>query len=126
MVLFLQNNPEALLLETCAGLTGRQDPKEAMIREIEEETGYRITDLQQVYSAYSSAGSFTEKLFYYVAEYHEHQRQSAGGGLQEEQEELEVIEMPFHEAVAMLHAGKIEDVKTIVLLQYALLNKLLD
>ncbi len=126
VVVYMDKEPSGMLLETCAGLLEGGEPREVIIREIEEETGYHITQVQQVYVAYSSAGSLSEKLYYFIAEYNDGQKKSSGGGLEQEQEEVEVIEMPFDEAIALLNEGKIQDVKMIVLLQYAIIHKLFD
>ncbi len=114
-----------MLLETCAGLLDNENPKEGMLREIEEETGYRMENLKQVYEAYTSSGALSEKLYFFVGEYHDDQKQSKGGGVDAELEDVEVIEMPFNDAIAMLRDGAIHDVKTILLLQHALLHNLL-
>ena len=124
IVAFMDNENDGMLLETCAGLLEGKDAHEVIVREIEEETGFHITDVTLVYDAYSSAGSLSEKLYFFIAEYTDAQKLSPGGGLQHEQEELEVIEMPFDEAVKMMYTGKIKDVKSIVLLQYAIINQL--
>jgi nudix-type nucleoside diphosphatase (YffH/AdpP family) len=122
---FINGNKSGMLSETCAGLLEKdEDPKDAMIREIEEETGYEVRDIQKVYEAYSSAGAFTEMIHYYIAAYNKDQRKGKGGGLENEQEELQVMELSFDEVVAMLQKGEIKDAKTIILLQYALLKGL--
>ena len=126
MATYVNGNSSGLLLEAPAGLLDKgESPEDAIIREIKEETGYEISDVQKVYEAYSSAGSLTEKIFYYVAPYTKAQKVAEGGGLEEEGEELKVIEMPFDEALQKLDQGEIRDAKTIVLLQYALLKNLL-
>lgn len=126
IVVYLDKEPTGMLLEACAGLLEGGDPKEGIIREIEEETGYHITEVKQVYEAYASAGSLSEKLFFFIAEYKDSQKLSKGGGLHDEQEELEVIEMSFGDAIQLLRDGKIKDVKTIVLLQYAIINDIFN
>jgi GDP-mannose pyrophosphatase NudK len=124
IAVFLDKDPSGMLLETCAGLLDGEDPQTAIIREIEEETGYQLSEVQKVYEAYTSAGSLKEKLYFFIGEYKDEHRKSKGGGLEEEHEELDVIEMPFDEAIAMLDSGKIVDAKTIILLQYALIKKI--
>ena len=79
-----------------------------------------------LFEAYSSPGALTEKLYYFMAEYSEAMKVSEGGGLDSEHEDIEVLELPFSEALVMLNNGEIQDIKTIVLLQYAQLNKLFD
>jgi GDP-mannose pyrophosphatase NudK len=123
---YINGNSSGMLLETPAGLLdGNEPPEEAVIREIREETGYEIPSVQKVYEAYSSAGSVTELIYYYVAPYSKEQKVGMGGGLEEEGEEVQVVEMPFADAVQQLDNGEIRDAKTIVLLQYALLKNLL-
>lgn len=123
---YLNGNPEGTLIETCAGLLEEgENADETVKREIEEETGYALTDVQKVYEAYTSAGVLTERLYLYVAPYTKEQRTGKGGGLEEEGEEVQVLEMPFDEAVVMMERGEIKDAKTIILLQYAKLKQLL-
>lgn len=123
---YINGNSSGMLLEAPAGLLdGNEPPEEAVIREIREETGYEIPSVQQVYEAYSSAGSVTELIYYYVAPYSNEQKVGKGGGLEEEGEDVQVVEMPFADAVQQLDNGEIRDAKTIVLLQYALLKNLL-
>ena len=123
----VNGNPTGMLLETPAGLLEEKEvPEEGMLREIKEETGYALTELQKVYECYTSAGVLTELVHFYVAPYADEQKVAKGGGLEEEGEELTVIEMPFEEAVQQMQNGELRDVKTILLLQYAQLNKLLD
>ena len=123
---YINGNPSGMLVEVCAGLLeDNEDPKKAMIREIEEETGYKIDHVQKVYEAYTSAGGLTEKIFLFIAEYNKEQQVGQGGGLAEEQEDLEVLEIPFDEAIQQMGQGEIKDAKSIILLQYALLKQLL-
>lgn len=123
---YVNGNKEGMLIETCAGLLEENEPpEETMKREIEEETGYSIKDLKKVTEVYSSAGSLTELLHLYVAEYSPEQRINEGGGLKEEGEELDILEIPFDKALAMVESGEIKDAKTVILLQYAQLKQLL-
>jgi nudix-type nucleoside diphosphatase (YffH/AdpP family) len=123
---YLNNNAGGMLVETCAGLLEEnENPDEAIKREIEEETGYKIEQVERVFEAYMSAGSLTELLYFYLAPYSKDQKVSRGGGLEEEQEEIYVLEIPFSEAIAMMKRGEIKDSKTIILLQYALINELM-
>jgi nudix-type nucleoside diphosphatase (YffH/AdpP family) len=123
---YINGNPSGMLVEVCAGLLEEnEDPAKAMIREIEEETGYKIDHVQKVYEAYTSAGGLTEKIFLFIAEYKKGQKVGQGGGLEEEQEDVEVVEISFDEATQMLNKGDIKDAKTIILLQYAQLKQLL-
>lgn len=122
---FLNGNSNGELIETCAGLLEKDESAEVTIkREIEEETGYKVTDVKKVFEAYTSAGVLTELLTFFVAEYKPGERTGRGGGLKEEGEDIEVLELDFDEALNMLHTGAIKDAKTIILLQYAQLQQL--
>ncbi|TWI58342.1 nudix-type nucleoside diphosphatase (YffH/AdpP family) [Pseudomonas duriflava] len=112
---------EGLLIETPAGLLDDADPAERIRAEIEEETGYHVHDVTRLFEAYTSPGSVTEKLYFFAAEYDIDARKSAGGGLAHEGEDIEVLELPFDEALAMIRNGEIQDGKTIMLLHYAAL-----
>ena len=113
---------DGMLIETCAGLLDDDDPETAILRETEEETGYKLTAVQKVMEAYMSPGSVTEKLFFYLAEYTAHTEQTAGGGIDEE--EIDRLELPFAQALTMMKTGEIKDGKTIMLLQYLQLQQL--
>jgi len=119
---FVNGNPSGMLIETCAGLLDDEHPDVAIIRETEEETGYRLTHVQKVMEAYMSPGSVTERLFFYLAEYSASTEQRAGGGIDEE--EIEVLEMTLPEALALVKTGEIQDGKTIMLLQHLRLRQL--
>ena len=110
------------LVETPAGKLEDATPEDGIRREVEEETGYRIRDVTRVFEAYMSPGSVTEKLYLFTARYSPADRVGEGGGNHHEGEDIEILEMPFTEAYAMLARGDIRDAKTIILLQYAALN----
>ena len=114
-----------LLVEACAGLLDARDPAEAIRRETEEETGFRIGEPQQIMVVYMSPGSVTEKLYFFVAEYDDSLRVHGGGGLQSDGEDIGVMEVDFDQALRMVEQGQIADGKTIILLQYAQLHRLL-
>lgn len=122
---YVNGHPEPLV-EACAGLLDMRDPVSAIQREAEEETGYRLAQVEKVFEAYMSPGSVTEKLYFFVAEYEPRARLNDGGGLEADGEDIEVLELPFAEALAMIARGEIVDGKTIMLLQYAALHRLLD
>ncbi|MFZ1389379.1 MAG: NUDIX domain-containing protein [Thiolinea sp.] len=118
---FMNGLESGLLIEAAAGLLDEASPEERIRLEAEEETGYQVQGLQKVFEAYMSPGSVTEKLYFYVAEYDSQQRRGSGGGLEQEGEDIEVLELPFAQALSMLQSGEIQDAKTIMLLQYAAL-----
>lgn len=113
------NGHDGLLVEVAAGLLEGASPQERIRAEAEEETGYRVHDVQKVFEAYMSPGSVTEKLHFFVAEYDAASRVGSGGGLEAEAEDLEVLELKFDEALEAFYSGQIVDAKTIMLLQYA-------
>lgn len=115
-----------VLVEACAGKLEGATPLERIVKETEEETGIRLSEPpRRVFEAYSSPGCFTERLTYFVAPYTDADRVSDGGGLEEEDEDIEVIETGLDEALAMIERGEIVDVKTIALLYYAQATNLL-
>lgn len=122
---FVNGNPTGMLIETCAGLLDKDNPEDCIRKETEEETGFRITEVKKIFEAYMSPGSVTEILYFFVAEYDKGMKVSEGGGLEEEQENIEVLELDFDEAYKMIYTGEIKDGKTIMLLQYAQINKLM-
>lgn len=110
---------DGMLLEACAGLLDGDEPQDCIRREAEEETGYRIRQVRKLFEAYMSPGSVTEKLHFFAAQYEPGDRISQGGGEACEGEDIEVVELPFDEALAMIGRGAIQDGKTIMLLQHA-------
>ena len=114
---------DGMLIEACAGLLDNDDPETAIIRETEEETGYRIQSVQKVMEAYMSPGSVTEKLFFYLAQYTADTERNSGGGIDEE--EIEILEVPLSQAFIMMERGEIMDGKTIMLLQHLRLQQLI-
>jgi nudix-type nucleoside diphosphatase (YffH/AdpP family) len=121
---FVNGHPEPLI-EACAGLLDDRDPETAIRQEAEEETGYRVAAPHRVFEAFMSPGSVTERLVFFVAEYSPADRASSGGGVMAEGEDIEILEPTLAEALAMVGRGEIMDGKTILLLQYAQLHRLL-
>lgn len=113
----------AWILETPAGLLDGEEPEAAIRREAMEETGFRVRDISFLFKAYSSPGSSTEVVHFFAASIDTDDRISNGGGLAEEHEDIEVVEVPLDEALAMIGTGEIVDFKTIILLQWAALNR---
>ena len=122
---YINGNETGMLIETCAGLLDKDNPETAIKRETEEETGYKIKDVKKVFEAYMSPGSVTEILYFFVAEYANDMKVSDGGGHHEEQENIEVLEMPFNDAIKKIATGEIKDGKTIMLLYHAQINGLI-
>jgi len=114
-----------MMVEACAGILEDENPEKTIIKEIEEETGYRITQLEKVLESYMSPGSVTEILHFYLAPYTAEMKVNEGGGVEDETENIEVLEMPFQQALDWVADGQIKDAKTILLLQYAALHKIM-
>ncbi|MEX1383623.1 NUDIX domain-containing protein [Lutibacter sp.] len=121
---YLNGNDDGMMLEVCAGLLDKDDPLTCIKKEAEEETGYKINNPTKVFEIYSTPGAVTEKIHYFIAEYSDAMKISEGGGLIAETEEIEVLEFDFKESLKLISTGKICDAKTIILLQYAKINKL--
>lgn len=117
---FVNGNPSGMLIEACAGLLDNDAPEAAIRRELREETGYEVGEVRKVFEAYMSPGSVTEILYFFVAEYSQSLQRNGGGGVDEE--DIEVLELSMDEAWARVQRGEIKDAKTILLLQFALLN----
>lgn len=122
---FINGNPDGMLIEACAGLLDADNPEDCIRRETEEETGYKISDVRKIFEAYMSPGSVTEILYFFVAAYEDSMKVSEGGGVAHEHENIEVLQIPADQAMHMMETGEIKDAKTIMLLQYAKLKKLL-
>lgn len=113
---------DGFLVEAPAGLLDRASPEDRIRAEAEEETGYRVADVRKVFEAFMSPGSVTERVHFFVAEYDADSRAGDGGGLEEEGEDIEVLELVIDDALGMMASGAICDGKTIMLLQYAQLH----
>lgn len=122
MPTYLNGNDSGIMIETCAGLLDGDDPETCVIKEAEEESGFRVTKVKKVLEAYMSPGAVTEILHLYIAEYHDSDKVSRGGGLSEEQEDITVLEVNFLKAIEMISKGEIKDAKTIMLLQYLMIR----
>lgn len=121
MPTYVNGNLDGMLIEACAGLLDGEDPETAIRREAAEETGFHVGEVQKIFEAYMSPGSVTEILHFFAAPYEDSDRVGAGGGTGAE-ERIEVLELPFTEAMTMVADGRIRDGKTILLLQYAALK----
>lgn len=121
---YLNGNKTGMMIEVCAGLLDQDHPEQCIIRETEEETGYRLSSVRKVFESYMSPGAVTEILYFFVGEYNASMKVSEGGGVEHEQENIDVLEYTFEEAYAMIASGQIKDAKTIMLLQYAKINAL--
>lgn len=121
---YINGNETGMLIETCAGLLDLDNAEDCIKRETEEETGYKISHVQKVFEAYMSPGSVTEILYFFIAEYVSEMKVTEGGGLEHDEEDIEVIEISLETAISMIYDGSIKDGKTIMLLFHARLQKL--
>ncbi len=112
------NGHSGFLIETAAGLLDNASPEDRIREEVQEETGYQIGSVKKVFDLFMSPGSVTERVHFFVAEYAPEQRMGEGGGVAEEGEDIEVLELGFEEALAKVASGEIMDGKTVLLLQY--------
>ncbi len=124
MPTYLNGNETGMMIEVCAGLLDTDNPEDCIRKETQEETGYVITDVEKVFEVYMSPGSVTEILYFFVATYNKNQQITDGGGVEDE-EDIEVLELDFKQALGMIKTGAIKDAKTIMLLQYAQINQLI-
>lgn len=122
---YINGNPTGMLIEACAGLLDNDHPEDCIKRETEEETGYQISKVEKVFESYMSPGSVTEILYFFIAEYSKEMKVTEGGGLEEEGEDIEVLEISFDKALSMIDTGAIKDAKTIMLLQHIRVKNIL-
>lgn len=123
---YINGNDDGMMIECCAGLLDMDNPEDCIRKEVLEETGYKINTVTKVFEAYMSPGAVTEILHYFVGEYSSSMKMEEGGGLDHEQEDIEVLELSFEEAYNMFLTGAIKDAKTILLLQYAKIHNLVE
>lgn len=122
---YINGNPSGMMIESCAGLLDNDNPEDCIKRETEEETGYKISKVEKIFEAYMSPGSVTEILHFFIADYADEMKTAEGGGLEDEGENIEVLEINFETALKMIDSGEIKDAKTIMLLQHIRLKNIL-
>lgn len=125
MPTYFNGNESGMIIEVCAGLLDGDDPVTCIIKETEEETGYRIQNVKKIFESYMSPGAVTEIIHFFIGEYDQTMKMSYGGGLDSEHEDIEILELDFQQALKMIDTGEIKDAKTIMLLQYAQINGVL-
>ncbi|MDX1406926.1 MAG: NUDIX hydrolase [Saprospiraceae bacterium] len=109
------------MTELAAGLVDPgETPREAVLRELDEELGFRPQSLRQVRSFYTSPGILDERIFMFYAEVGEQDRVGKGGGRDEEHEDLEIIEVPADGLSRWMTRQDLLDAKTIVGIQWFL------
>ncbi|WP_306013232.1 MULTISPECIES: NUDIX domain-containing protein [unclassified Allomuricauda] len=119
MPTYVNGNSDGMMIEACAGILEKGNAEETIKMEVEEETGYKIEKVKKVFESYMSPGSVTEILYFFIGAYKDEMKISEGGGADDETENIEVLELDFKKALAMMKSGEIKDAKTIMLLQYA-------
>jgi GDP-mannose pyrophosphatase NudK len=123
---YINGNVGGMLIEACAGLLDKNNAEDCIRKETEEETGYKISSVKKIFESYMSPGSVTEIVHFFIAAYDKSMRMSNGGGLEEEQEQIEVLELDFDTAYDMIKSSEIKDGKTIMLLQYLKIENIFD
>ncbi|EBH0096849.1 GDP-mannose pyrophosphatase NudK [Salmonella enterica] len=121
---WVNGNQDGMLIETCAGLLDNDEPEVCIRKEAIEETGYDVGEVRKIFELYMSPGGVTELIHFFIAEYHDSERAGIGGGV--EDEEIEVLELPFSRALEMVRSGEIRDGKTVLLLNYLQTSHLMD
>ncbi|MGB5819598.1 MAG: GDP-mannose pyrophosphatase NudK [Saonia sp.] len=124
MPTYVNGNTSGMMIEVCAGLLDGDRPEDCIRKEVEEETGYKIDKVEKVFETYMSPGSVTEILYLFIGAYQKQMKIGEGGGAVDESEHIEVLEYSFDKALEMIKSGAINDAKTIILLQYAQMNRI--
>lgn len=113
---WVNGNEDGMLIETCAGLLDSDEPEECVRKEAIEETGFEVGEVRKLFELFMSPGGVTELIYFFIAEYNDTQRANDGGGVDDE--DIEVLELPYHCALEMMANGEIRDGKAVILLQY--------
>lgn len=113
---WVNGNEDGRLIEPCAGLLDNDEPEVCVRKEAIEETGYQVGEVRKVFELYMSPGGVTEIVHFFIAEYSDSLKTNVGGGV--EDEDIEVLEMPFAQALEAVASGEIRDAKAVILLQY--------
>lgn len=121
---WVNGNEDGQLIETCAGLLDNDEPEACIRKEAIEETGFEVGEVRKLFELYMSPGGVTEIIHFFIAQYSDSQRANAGGGV--EDEDIEVLELPFTQALEMIKTGEIRDGKTVLLLNYLQSSHLMD
>ncbi|GEP03837.1 NUDIX domain-containing protein [Methylobacterium oxalidis] len=119
--MFWNDRPD--LAEAPAGGLDGEDPRAAALREVLEETGLRLAELDLVGRAYSIPGVSTERLWLYLAPFTAGDRVTEGGGLAHEGEQITVEEVSLVQLGTAATGGRIDDLKTLALVQALLLRR---
>ena len=117
------NGDPTFMIEVPAGLLDGDDAADAIRRDAMEESGYAVDKVEYLFDMYASPGTLTEKVSLFVARIDLDMQAGSGGGLEDEGEDIEVLTYGLDEAFGMIASGEITDSKTIILLQWAMLNR---
>lgn len=127
MPVFVAGIQNGFSIEVVGGaMDENETPENCVIRETEEEVGYKISELKRVTTTFLSPGIVKERVHLFVGEYKDEDKTENGGGLEEENEEIEVLETDFSEALKMIETEEIIDARAIMLLQYVQIHKLIN
>ena len=113
---WVNGNEDGMLIETCAGLLDSDEPEACVRKEAIEETGFEVGEVRKLFELFMSPGGVTELIHFFIAEYNDTQRANGGGGVDDE--DIEVLELPYNRALEMMANGEIRDGKAVILLQY--------
>ena len=112
------------LFEIPAGMINDDEsPADAMKREIEEETGYRVDAVKEIFSFFLSPGGSSERIYFFFVRINPSQHIAKGGGLDSESEDIRSIHVKVDDALKMLEEQKIHDAKSIIGLQWLAANR---
>lgn len=123
---YVNGHPDGMIVETCAGMLDGNEPEKAIINEILEETGYQVNQIIPIVTVYATPGAHKEKVKLFLAPYDESMKINDGGGLSEEHENIEVLEFRFDQIKELVTKGQIQDAKTLISLQHAMLTGIID
>jgi nudix-type nucleoside diphosphatase (YffH/AdpP family) len=123
---YINGHENGKMMEVCAGMLDGNDPEDAIINEIFEETGYRIEKVEFVAEVYATPGAHTEKVRLFIAECNDDMLIGEGGGLESEHEDIEVLEIGYEEVLNMVNKKTIQDAKTLILLQHAMIEGIIS
>ena len=122
----IEGHVDGRIIECCAGMLDENDPESTIKKEILEETGYQVESVNYLFSAYATPGAHTEKIAFFTAEHDNSDKVSDGGGLASEHEDIEVLEYSFQEILNLYHNNQLEDSKTIIMVQHAIISGILN
>lgn len=108
--------------EIVAGILDNESPLDCAYRECIEEAGYEIDDFEYICTVFVSPGASTERMHLYMGYCNSEDKKFEGGGLSEEQEDIEVIKIKRGELYQKMMGGELVDGKTMLTLQHFFLR----